>query len=56
MLTTLTNKKKTYFKMIVNKRDLRMCKLYRPYLLREAGTYYGSIESVATRADKENSD
>ena len=36
MLINLTNKKKRYIKTIVNKRSLRVHKLYRPYLPREA--------------------
>ena len=40
MLTNLTNKKT--IKMIVNRRGLRMRKLYRPYLPREAAS--GQLE------------
>ena len=50
----LTNKKKCYIKTIVHKRDLRMRKLYRPYLPREAAAR--GFGSVATQAVKENSD
>ena len=36
MLTNITNTKICYTKTIVNKRGLRMRKLYRPFLTREA--------------------